>query len=169
MPCLNVGAEQHESPIMPARFNSLGISFQYPENWTLDDSDAILGRHSVTVISPGGAFWTVAIHSGSADPGKLAAAAVEAMRQEYEGLEAQEISETVAGHELLGYNLAFYCLDLTNTAQIRSLRIAQSTYTVFYQAEDREFEKLEAVFLAMTTSLINELAAQEGGRSDFDD
>ncbi len=166
---MNVGAEQRESPTMPARFNSLGISFQYPENWTLDDSDAILGRHSVTVISPGGAFWSVAIHSGSADPGKLAATAVEAMRQEYEGLEAEEARETVAGHELLGYNLAFYCLDLTNTAQIRSLRIAQSTYTIFCQAEDREFDKLAAVFLAMTTSLVSEVAAEAGGWSDFDD
>ena len=41
---------------MPARFDKLGISFQYPENWTLDDSDALLGRKSVTVYSPGGRF-----------------------------------------------------------------------------------------------------------------
>ena len=27
---------------MPARFDKLGISFQYPENWTLDDTDAVL-------------------------------------------------------------------------------------------------------------------------------
>ena len=59
---------------MPAHFDSLGISFQYPDNWTLDDSDALLGRKSVTVYSPGGAFWSVAIHSGTADPAKLAAA-----------------------------------------------------------------------------------------------
>ena len=46
---------------MPAQFDSLGISFQYPENWTLDDSDALLGRKSITVYSPGGAFWAVVI------------------------------------------------------------------------------------------------------------
>ena len=75
---------------MPARFDKLGISFQYPENWTLDDSDALLGRKSVTVYSPGGAFWSVAIHSGSADPAKLAAAVVETMKKEYPGLEVDE-------------------------------------------------------------------------------
>ena len=142
---------------MPARFDSLGISFQYPDNWTLDDSDALLGRQSVTVYSPGGAFWSVAIHPGSADPAKLAAAVVETMKQEYEGLEAEPAEETVAGHELTGYDLAFYCLDLTNTALVRSLRIAQTTYTIFCQAEDREFERLRGVFQAMTTSLLSGL------------
>ena len=110
----------------PCRLDStIGGSFQYPDNWTLDDSDARLGRQSVTVYSPGGAFWSVAVHSGSAEPAKLAAAIVEAMKKEYGWLEAEETRETVAGHDLSGYNLAFYYLDLTNTAWIRSLRIAQ--------------------------------------------
>ncbi len=142
---------------MPARFDSLGISFQYPDNWTLDDSDAVLGRQSVTVFSPGGAFWSVAVHPGSADPAKLAAAIVGTMKNEYDSLESEPAAETVAGHELAGYDLAFYCLDLTNTALIRSLRIAQTTYTIFCQAEDREFERLRAVFQAITTSLLSGL------------
>ena len=52
--------------VMPAEFNNLGISFQYPDNWTLDDSDARLGRTSVTVYGRGGAFWSMAIHAGAA-------------------------------------------------------------------------------------------------------
>jgi hypothetical protein len=139
---------------MPARFDSLGISFQYPENWTLDDSDAIVGRKSVTVYSPGGAFWSVTIHPASCDPAELAAGIVETMKAEYEGLEAEASQETVAGRNLAGYDLAFYCLDLTNTALVRGLKTAQTTYTIFCQAEDREFERVRDVFGAMTTSLI---------------
>ena len=142
---------------MPAKFDSLGISFQYPDNWTLDDSDALLGRKSVTVYSPGGAFWSVAIHSGSADPAKLAAAAVEAMRETYEGLEAEPIEETMADRHLTGYDLAFYCLDLTNTAQVRSFRVGHTCYTVHCQAEDREFQQVGRVFQAMTTTLLASL------------
>jgi hypothetical protein len=142
---------------MPARFDSLGISFQYPDNWTLDDSDALLGRKSVTVYSPGGAFWSVAIHFGSAEPAKLVAAVVDAMRQEYEGLEAEEAEETILGHDLVGYDLAFYCLDLTNTAQARSLHFANSTYTIYCQAEDREYGQAKRVFQAMTFSFLSEL------------
>jgi hypothetical protein len=139
---------------MPATFEKLGISFQYPENWTLDEQDALAGRKSVTVYSPGGAFWSVAVHPKGADPAALARDACDAMRQEYEGLEAEEAQETIAGHDLLGYDLRFFYLDLTNTAGIRSLRAGRTAYTIFYQAEDREFERVRRVFEAMTTSLL---------------
>jgi hypothetical protein len=147
---------------MPARFDGLGISFQYPDNWTLDDTDARLGRRSVTVYSPGGAFWSVTVHPDSSEPARLAAAVVEAMKKEYGWLEAEEARETLAGHDLLGYDLAFYYLDLTNTALVRGLRVAQTTYTIFCQAEDREFERFQMVFRAMTMSLLNDLTAGSG-------
>ncbi|MEN6406320.1 MAG: hypothetical protein ABFC77_07605 [Thermoguttaceae bacterium] len=142
---------------MPAQFNRLNISFQYPENWTLDDSDAMLGRKSVTVYSPGGAFWSVALHSGSTDPKELTAAILESMRQEYGGLESESVEEDVAGHHLEGYELAFYCLDLTNTAQIRGVRVANTSYTIYYQAEDRDYAQLDRVFQAITFSLLSNL------------
>jgi len=142
---------------VPLKFEKLGISFQYPDNWTLDEEDALVGRRSVTVYSPGGAFWSVAAHPRSADPARLAKAAVEAMKQEYEGLEAQETRQALAGRELIGYDLNFYYLDLTNTAQIRCLRTQRTTYTVFCQAEDREFDRIELVFQAITASLLGGL------------
>jgi len=142
---------------MPAEFKKMGISFQYPDNWTLDEDDALAGRKSVTVYSPGGAFWSVALHPASADPSQLAQAAIEVMRDEYPEVEADEVRDTLLDRELVGYDLSFYCLDLVNTAGIRCLRTAGRTLTVFYQAEDREFRHLEQVFLAMTTSLLTEL------------
>jgi hypothetical protein len=139
------------------------MSFQYPDNWTLDDSDALLGRRSVTVYSPGGAFWSVTIQTGSADPVKLNDAVVETLKKEYDSLEAEEVEETIAGQEFTGYDLAFYCLDLTNTAMVRSAKIAHTTYTIFCQAEDREFERLRNVFLAITTSFVSGLATLRPG------
>lgn len=142
---------------MPAKFEKLGISFQYPDNWTLDEQDMLAGRNSVTVYSPGGAFWSVAVHPHSADPARLAKAAVEAMKQEYDELDAEEAREAVAGREMIGYDLNFCYLDLINTARVRCLRTDQSTWTIFCQAEDREFDRIEMVFQAMTTSLLNGL------------
>ena len=140
---------------MPSEFKKLGISFLYPDNWVLDEEDALAGHKSVTVYSPGGAFWTVSVHPPSADPERLAKAATEAMKEEYEDLETQQSQETIAGRELLGYDLAFYCLDLTNTASVRCFRTNRATYTVYSQAEDREFESVRPVFLAMTTSFLD--------------
>jgi hypothetical protein len=153
----DLGGEEGTDISMPAQFNSLGISFQYPDNWTLDDSDALLGRKSVTVYSPGGAFWSVAIESCTADPATLAETIVETMKQEYQGLEAEPIAETIAGHDLVGFDMAFYCLDLTNTAKVRSLRFGNSSYTIYCQAEDREYVKLDRVFQAIAITLLNSL------------
>jgi hypothetical protein len=150
---------------MPALFNRLGISFQYPENWTLDDSDALLGRRSVTLYSPGGAFWTVTIHSGTGDPAKLTAAVVKTMSKEYAGLETDETQETVLGHKLVGYDLAFSYLDLTNTATVRGLQVDGITYTIFCQADDQEYAKVQRVFQAMTVSLISGMK-NEGAKID---
>ena len=89
-----------------------------------------------------------------AAPEKLAATALKAMRQQYDDLDADEVSETVAGQELVGYDMNFYCLDLTNTAQVRSYDTPDGVYVIFCQADDREFAEIEEIFRAITTSLL---------------
>ncbi len=142
---------------MPAEFRKMGISFQYPDNWTLDEEEAVTGNQSVTVYSSGGALWTLSVHPRSADPGRLAEAAVAAMKEEYEGLDVEEKRESLAGHELVGYDLGFFCLDLTNTATVRCLRTDRGTYSIFCEADDREFDRVRTVFEAMTISFLRDL------------
>lgn len=127
----------------------------YPENWTLDEQEAIAGNRSVAVYSPGGAFWSVVVHDLTADPKELAAEALNAIKAEYEGSETEPASEQLAGHELRGYDVNFFYLDLTNTAQIRGFRTADATCLVLCQAEDRELTTAEPVFRAITTSLLS--------------
>lgn len=142
---------------MPATFDNLGIIFQYPDNWQLDEEEVRAGQSAVTVFSPGGAFWSVAVHPASADPARMAQAALDAMRKEYEGMEAEPVNETIAGHDLIGFDLNFFCLDLTNSASIRSLRVDGATYTIFFQSEDREYREIGLVFDAMTLSLLRSI------------
>jgi hypothetical protein len=141
-------------------YDKLGICFQYPDSWRLDEADAAEGRQSVTVYSPGGGFWCVAWHPSSAEPAMLAKKVVSAMREEYSDLEAEAVSETHAGEKMIGYDFNFYCLDFTNSAQIRSFRLKDATYSIFCQAEDREFEEIQSVFQALTHSLLAELSKQ---------
>lgn len=141
---------------MPSVYNKMGIQFSYPENWTLDEEDALEESTSVSVYSPGGAFWTIILHPLSTDPHKLARAAMQAVQKEYEDFEAEPVSETIADKEVSGFNMNFYCLDLTNTAQVRAFRNDVASCVVLCQAEDREFEAMEPVFRAITTSLVRE-------------
>ncbi len=142
---------------MTLKYDKLGVSFQYPDNWTLNEEDALAGRQSVTVYSPDGAFWTLALQPRAIDPAGATEAALEAMRQEYGAVEAEAVRENVAGRELAGYDLFFYYLDLINTAKIRTLQDQRMTYTIFCQAEDRDFDRLRMVFQAITVSLLQGL------------
>lgn len=143
---------------MAAVYEKLGIRFEYPDNWELDEEEALAGQNAVSVYSPGGAFWAVVVHQPPVSPEELAATALRTMRQQYDDLDADPIEENVAGQTLVGYDMNFYCLDLTNTAQVRSCRTENAVLVVFYQAEDREFAEVEGVFRAITLSL---LASQE--------
>jgi hypothetical protein len=139
---------------MPQLYQKLGIHFQYPDNWTLDEQEALEGNGAVSVFSPEGGFWSVAVHPPTADLPKLLSAAVTAMREVYEQLDAEAVDETIAGQELIGYDMNFYCLDLTNSACVRGIRAGQRILVIFCQAEDREFERIAPIFHAMSTSLL---------------
>ena len=58
-------------------------------------------------------------------------------------------AETVAGHVLSGADLNFYCLDLTNTARIRTLETPAAVWLLLCQAEDREWDRIAPVFAAI--------------------
>lgn len=139
---------------MPSVYEKLGIRFQFPDNWTLDEKDALQGDNSVTVYSPGGAFWSVAIHSSAVRPKEMCAAALKAMRETYEQLDAEQVEETVGGRDLFGYDLNFFCLDLTNSALIRAVTTERGNLLILCQADDREFAEVEPVFRAMMHSLL---------------
>jgi hypothetical protein len=149
---------------MVAEFRNLGVAFQYPENWSLDEEDALAGGRSVTVFSPGGGFWSVSIHPPGIDLDELAKAAVCAIQEEYKEVEAEEIQQTLFGRKMNGYDLNFYYLDLTNTAKVRCLQTDDATYSIFYQAEDREFDQIQIVMLAITKSFLDNLPQHRSGR-----
>lgn len=140
------------------RFAQAGLAFDYPDNWSVDTTDSAGGRAAVTVYSPEGAFWSVSAHAPGGDPAVLSQAVVGQMREEYRDLDSEAATETVSGRKLPGYDLNFYCLDLTNTAAVRTLETADAIYLFFCQAEDREWDRVAHVFRAMTTSFIAHLA-----------
>ena len=140
--------------VMPSTYEKLGIKFQYPENWSLDEAEALEGEKSVSVYSPGGAFWSVMVHPKWQAPEELVETALQTMKQVYDELDAEAAEETVGKVALVGCDMNFYCLDLTNTASVRSGRTGEATLVIFWQADDRELAEVEAVFRAITRSLL---------------
>lgn len=138
---------------MPAIFDRSGIRFQYPENWDVDEQESFQQSAHVTVYAPGGGFWSVALHPSSSSPEDLVKAAAAEMKREYDCLDVEPSQAQVAGNDSVGYEINFICLDLLSTARVHSFSAKWSTCVVMYQAEDREFERLEPVFRAISHSL----------------
>ena len=137
---------------MPAEFNKRGISFQYPDNWTLDEEEVQAGQGSVTVYSPGGAFWSVTREGPDAP--SLARHVVQAIQNEYEQCEFEPMVRRIGEHEVDGFELNFYCLDFLITAHVLNVHSTQGQLAVLYQAESRDFDRLQPVFDAISASLL---------------
>lgn len=139
------------------RFERMGLLFEYPDDWAIE-VDAAEGRHpAVTVHTPGGGFWSVICHPPDTDRRLLTDAVVDEMKGEYRDIDVEAAADTISGRELSGHDFNFYCLDLTNTATVRSFVTPTAVHVVFCQAEDREWDRVSLVFAAMTTSLVRGL------------
>jgi len=139
---------------MPALYEQLGIRFEYPDNWVLDASEDQGSPASIAVTSPSGAFWSVSIHPADEDLAALVDQVLAALHDVYQDLDAEAISQDFGPCESIGYDVDFYCLDLTSSAMIRAVRTPQGTYVVLCQAEDQDYQRFEPVFQAITTSLL---------------
>ena len=80
---------------MPQVYQHFGIRFQYPDNWTLDEEEAVAGNRSVAVYSPEGGFWSVAVHPPKTPRQPLLDTVSAAMREEYDNLDAEQVTQIV--------------------------------------------------------------------------
>jgi hypothetical protein len=138
---------------MPKKFEDLGLSFLYPDNWTSSEDPT---AQACMLESPEGAFLTITRLEGSdvVDP---VAQAKAAMEKEYQDIEVEPISRTIANRELTGVTQRFVYLDLIITSHLLAFAGNGCTYLVQIQAEDRDMNRLEQVFEAILTSLCQSL------------
>lgn len=137
---------------MSARFESDGVGFRYPENWDFNREDTESGW-TVSVQSPETAFLMVSFDAEMPDAELMADTALDALRSEYPGLEADPAVEPFAGQRSVGHDVRFFSLDLTNTCWMRSFYGGSGTVLVFWQANDLELDRVGPVLKAICASL----------------
>jgi len=152
---------------MSKLYDNIGLRFRYPENWTIGEESASEFPLSVSLETPNGGFWTAQVFD-SGDPHEMTMEILKTMREVYKQVEADSTLEQIEPHELSGFDLHFYCLDLLVSASIRALTlpgIAKRSLVVMYQAEDREFDRLQPVFFAMLTDLLRNYPVEAASES----
>src|SRR5262245_37751947 len=137
---------------MAAEFDEGGIRFRYPENWKLEREDQENGW-TVSVYSPATAFLMVSLDEDMPETERMAGTALEALREEYPDLEADDCVDSLAGRPAVGHEIHFFSLDLTNTGWTRSFYTARGTVLVYWQSSDLELAQSEPVLRAICASL----------------
>lgn len=134
-------------------YKGLGVEFSYPDQWKLDLSEEKTVK-SVSVLGPGGSFWSIARRPRDTNLSRMVQEVVETMKSLYEDLDAEPTSETIQDVQLIGYDLNFIYLDLTNTARVRAFSTRQGTYLIMCQAEDRDWPHVEEAFYLLSASAL---------------
>lgn len=145
---------------MPAQYEHLGIRFYYPENWSLVDERVGDWPHSVTVQNEETSFFSLHVYPANQDMGPIIDTVIESIRAEYPELEILEAKEKVGDVPAQGVDVCFFFLDLLVEAKIRAVQTPTYTLVWHYQAESREFDKMEPVFQAIATSLMQTQVAK---------
>jgi hypothetical protein len=149
---------------MPAVYQKLGVRLLYPENWSVVDEEAYDWPRTVTLQSPETSFWSLHVFPAQHSPQAGIDEVVKAIREVYEDLEVLPAEESYGDTDTVGVDIAFFYLDLLVEAKIRTVRTPAAMLVWHYQAESREFDKMEPVFQAIATSML----AQSAGIKDKD-
>ena len=148
-------------------YDDLGVRFIYPKNWTVQTETWGKGRYGISVDSPEGSFWALAIFPHGVDLDDATDEILSALKIEYDDLEEEEIVRYVADRELFGREINFFYLDMTCTVQALTFETERAGYVIYWQtadsmrlSEDEDVSQID-VFKVITHTLVSNLTNQE--------
>ncbi|MEO2016857.1 MAG: hypothetical protein ABGZ53_21075 [Fuerstiella sp.] len=135
-----------------APYNDHGVMFLYPDIWQLDeetDGQDIM----ITVSTAGICFWTLRIIPTSPAPPQAVETCVTAFQEEYDDAEVENVNSMLAEMPAYSRDVTFFCMELLNTAALRSVRTSDFTLLVWWQATSQELDDLRPMLDEMTESV----------------
>ena len=102
-------------------------------------------------------MWSVHVYPDGTQPDRLLEQTWETLRETYPDLELSDLEASSNEQSIEGQEALFYCLDFLIRVRLQVFEKDQRRVLAWYQAEDREFEKMDLVFQAMTTSLLQSM------------
>lgn len=139
--------------VMPATFDSFGIKFLYPDNWSVMDRGEDEGNDGVTFELPSGGFFTIEREHQGELTGELLEGIADSMEEEYGTLEREDFHLDDAPEDERAVEFRFYYLDLLIISRVVVMKVRDATYVVQMQAESRDFDSNEMVFTAILKQL----------------
>lgn len=149
---------------MPATFESLGLTFLYPDNWVIAQRGAEEGIDGATFELPSGGFFSIERidrlgpdRVPTAEDGEreeaLIASIEKLIAEEYGEIEREEWPDEKLEQADRVVDLNFYYLDLLIISRLIFIGLADGKFVIQIQAESRSFEENELVFAAIMKQL----------------
>lgn len=146
-------------------YEGLGFRFRYPSSWEFSEEHQP-GQSTLTVQTPGTAFWSLTLLHDQPDPEEVLQWTVQLFESEYEDVDSYPgPAQTLCRSPALGAELDFLCYDLVSSASICTFATPMFTSLVIYQGYDKEVEQYGDAFEAISASL--ELLEDE--EDEYDD
>lgn len=153
---------------MPAQYDRNGLKFMYPENWVLSDQgDTDLPR-AVSLETPEGGMWSAHFYDAQTDPDFLIKDTVTTLEETYPDLEVTPSEHVFPEFSGTAVDTIFFCLDFLVRIKLMTLQTSDYQIMVWYQAEDRDFEKQSLIFHAVTTSMMQSISGVDAARQADD-
>jgi len=131
---------------MPATFDSFGLKFLYPDNWSIADRAEDEGTDGVTFELPTGGFFSIEpVRDGQLQE-ELIEEVAESIEEEYGEVEREEVATDDTARTV---DFQFYYLDLLVISRMKIILIGTATYVIQMQAESRDFDENALVFEAI--------------------
>jgi hypothetical protein len=135
-------------------FDRDGIRFQYPANWTLEDSEEPSEEAwMISVQSPETAFFLAALRPDGIDPADLADQTLVSLKADYQELDAEDRVETIAGLVAIGHDIDFLTVDTPITCSTRCLETPVGPLLLMWQVSEYDRPRNEPVLKAIVASL----------------
>jgi hypothetical protein len=132
------------------QFDEEGFRFRYPEHWKLEREESDT-RWTVTVQSPDTAFMMLTVDAEMPEVRDVIATTLDALKEDYPDLEAEECEEDLAGQPSFGHEIRFFSFDFLNTCWTRSFYSSRGTVLLLCQTND--LENNESILRAICASL----------------
>jgi hypothetical protein len=132
------------------QFDEEGFRFRYPKDWKIEREESDT-RWTVTVQSPDTAFLMLTVDAEMPEVQDVLATALEALKEDYPNLEAEEVEEDIGGEPAAGHEIRFFSFDFLNTCWTRSFYAPHGTVLLMCQTND--LEKNEPILRAICASV----------------
>jgi hypothetical protein len=139
---------------MPATFDSFGIKFLYPDNWSLLGREESEGQEGVTLELPSGGFFSIERAREGERPDAILEAVAASFEKDYGEVEREELIGEAFSKFQRAEEFRFYYLDLLIISRLLFFVREGTAYLIQMQAESRDFDSNERVFDAIVRQLL---------------